>query len=830
MTIALHSRPGMLTAVAAACLFLTACGGGDPSSNEQADALEAPQSFKSSLAATTSPVANPTALPAPFTPAATTSTVASMNAKEAIPDPVSMAASAGVTAQPAPSTSVATIPAAASVNLAPTISTSVAANSPAVNVDAAGPLEPAPVIAATAVGGVAPPAPITSVAVAPVLVSVAPDVVQPSSVAVTPPAPSPDAQSGRSTMIADTIRPTVSIASQSEVGADGLVSVSGRASDNLRIRSVTWSSDRGASGAADVKMSADGKSMAWSVTAVKLEAGDNRLTFIAADSSGNTGDASVVVAYAPDAPGGSAPTPPPTPLPNTLRQVFVDASRGESNDANPGTYAAPLRTIGQAMKVLRPGDDVIIGPGVYRETIIVPTLAATAYTTAIRALTPGAAIVKGSDEVKNWKQLSADVWYVAWSGAQPEQVYRQGRPLTQIAGTVFGGYPLDPKSPVANQGDIWPGRIAGDKNSLPVDSFTYDVTDKRIYVRLSKPPVVGEALEVSTRTYVLNALSAINLVVDGLVFEHSNTSLTQRHGAVKTNGRQNTIRNVVVRDMDAFCVQVEGDDSALLDSRIERCGQIGIGAYGARVTVSRNIVTANNTRGFNKNWEAGGMKLTGSPALTDAFVTNNVVTLNTGDGIWFDWTPRRVTVSGNVTAYNSGHGIHYEASQAGKISGNFAYGNGQRGIYLLESSNTVVSGNSVFGNTMEGIAIANGTRSASNPSLLPYGNSITGNSIAWNDGRRNRMQFMLPGLEFGNTSDRNISQATDVTPRYSQGWVSGTNPYKQGLPAWRPFSGQDAKSTESMGPMPSTLAAGIAAKRLLDKGELPGFLQTPGVR
>lgn len=92
------------------------------------------------------------------------------------------------------------------------------------------------------------------------------------------------------------------------------------------------------------------------------------------------------------------------------------------------------------------------------------------------------------------------------------------------------------------------------------------------------------------------------------------------------------------------------------------------------------------------------------------------------------------------------------------------------------------------------------------------------------------MQLMLPGLEFANTSDRNISQATDVTPRYAEGWLSVTNTYKQGLPAWRAFSGQDANSTEAMGPMPSALADGIAAKRIFSKTELPGFLQNPGVR
>ena len=638
-----------------------------------------------------------------------------------------------------------------------------------------------------------------------------------------------DGQSANVLML-DTTPPTISLESQSDVDDSGMVSITGTASDNVRLSSVNWSNDRGGDGTIALKNS--GKSATWSVEGLKLQEGDNALTFTAIDRFGNKGSASVVVIYTP--PGGPDRPPAPTPIPNTLRQVFVEPSYTGASDSNPGTYAAPLRTIGQAMKTLRPGDDVIIGEGVYRESIIVPRLAATSYTTSIRAAAPGSAIVKGSDTVKDWKQLGADVWYVPWPGSEPEQVFRDGRALKQIAGTVFGGYPLNPNNELnslhKSEGGIWPGRIAGDKNSLQVDSFTYDAAEKRIYVRLSKPLTTGESLEVSTRTYVMRAESASNLIVDGMVFEHSNTSLTQRHGAVYLTGPGNVVKNSTIRMMDSFCVMIDGNDSKLLTSVIDSCGQVGVAAYGARVVVDGNRVNSNNTRLFNKNWEAGGMKFTGSPALTDAFVTNNVVTLNAGDGIWFDWTPKRVTISGNTSAYNVGHGIHFEASQAGKISGNFSYGNGIRGIYLLESANTSVSGNSVFANAMEGIAVANGSRSATNPALLPYGNSVSSNSIAWNDSKRNRMQFMLPGLEFANTSNRNVSQAADVTPRYAEGWLSTTNTYKQGLPAWRAFSGQDANSTEAMGAMPSTLASGISAKRIFAKSELPGFLQSPGVK
>ena len=523
---------------------------------------------------------------------------------------------------------------------------------------------------------------------------------------------------------------------------------------------------------------------------------------------------------------------PKPPHANTMRQVYVDPANPIASDDNSGAFEAPLRTLSAAMAQLKAGDDVVIGAGVYRETVQLPAIPPSGYQTVIRAAVRGTVTVKGSDEVRGWKQVSSDTWSISWVGNEPEQVFRAGALLQQVGGTVFGGYPTNPANPligVQAPSGIWPGRVNGDKSSLTPDSFTYDAANRLLYVRLSSPLASNEALEVSTRTYVLYGREVTGVVVAGIDFLHSNTSLTQRHGAVYLQGSANTIRNSTIRFMDAFCVMLSGDESRLLNSAIEYCGQAGVNAGGARLTVAGNTVGHNNTRGFNKSWEAGGMKFTGSPALVDSSVSRNLAVFNNGDGIWFDSTPERIQIERNTAAYNSGHGIHYEASVGGTIVGNMTYGNGHRGIYLLESSNTKVASNITFANALQGIAVLDGTRSATNPRLLPYGNSVIGNTAAWNDARGNRIQFMLPGLQFANTSDFNRVHATDVTPRYAQGDVSGANPYRQGLPAWRPYAGQDSSSQESFGPMPESLVASLNERRVLVLANLPPLLQMAGV-
>jgi len=533
--------------------------------------------------------------------------------------------------------------------------------------------------------------------------------------------------------------------------------------------------------------------------------------------------------------GGSAVGYILSPLPklvNTLRQIYVDPSNPKASDSNSGLFGTPLKTLAAAVATMKPGDDIIVGQGVYREQLTLPAgLAWGTLNTVLRAAVPGSATINGSDLIGGWAQINSDTWAVAWSGDEPEQVYRNGTLLKQIGGTVFGGFPNDPKNPLAGlypPGGIWPGRVAGDKNSLQPNSFTYDASERKVYVRLSSALASGEKLEVSTRQFNILATAINGLTIDGMVFDHANTSFTDRHGAVNIAGNNNKIQNTTIRNMDSFCVQMDGDNNQLVNSTLSNCGQAGVSASGHYATISGNNVTNSNTRGFYKSWEAGGMKFTGGIGLIDSTVSNNTVTLTNGDAIWFDWTPERVVISGNTTAYNTGHGIHFEASTAATITNNISYGNGQRGIYLLESTNSSISSNIAFGNTNEGIAIANGVRSGSDPSLLPYGNSMSSNTSAWNDAHGNRIQIMLPGLSYTNTSNKNRVHSPDVVPRYTEDWVSSTNPYKQGLPAWTAYSGQDTASKESYGAMPSSLSSALAAKKMLTSADLPPMLQVAG--
>ena len=81
------------------------------------------------------------------------------------------------------------------------------------------------------------------------------------------------------------------------------------------------------------------------------------------------------------------------------------------NDANPGTQAAPLRTIQRAAYLAQPGDTVTVHAGVYRERINPPRGGESDARRIVYQAAPGERVViTGSEEVKNWEKVQDGVW------------------------------------------------------------------------------------------------------------------------------------------------------------------------------------------------------------------------------------------------------------------------------------------------------------------------------------------------------------------------------------------------------------------------------------
>lgn len=461
------------------------------------------------------------------------------------------------------------------------------------------------------------------------------------------------------------------------------------------------------------------------------------------------------------------------------------------------------------LQKLRAGDTLLLKPGVYRQTLDLRNRdGEPGAPITIRGDTAqGRVVLRGSDVLSKWKALDNGLFSHALA-KEPSQIFVDGQVYTQVGGTVFDGYPVNPRSEYKqlhpHDGGIWPGRIAPVVPALlPVGSFWYDKENKRVLVRASRDLTApGVTVEASQRERVVFVENVRHMVIQDLEIQHANTSVTNRGGAlVVWRSEHVRLKGIVATWNDLTGIQFAGDSITLEDSQAHHNGQTGVSGFGKDITVSRVKANHNNRRGFNKWWEAGGFKFIGfdEGALRGAKIQDCQALHNQGDGIWFDWKNQDVEISRNVSAYNTGFGIHYEASSRGLLQDNLVFGNGQRGIYLSSSRFSTVRNNLVMGNGGEGIvAIAEAGRTDnSGNKFKAEGNRFEGNVVAWNS-----EGSVIVSSDEGSVSDGNVFMSEGAPTRFSVDFPSPLNPPVYGLEAWSRRSGQDRRSWWIHRPMP----------------------------
>ncbi|MDQ9169719.1 right-handed parallel beta-helix repeat-containing protein [Oxalobacteraceae bacterium R-40] len=475
-------------------------------------------------------------------------------------------------------------------------------------------------------------------------------------------------------------------------------------------------------------------------------------------------------------------------------QRHVAPSHPNATDSGEGGAAHPYRSISYAMSRIQPGDTLYIAAGLYREAIIFPKRDWSSQKPTMVAGV-GEVSILGTDIVKGWRKLERGFFIRENWTNEPQQVVLNGHLLKQFGGTIFNGYPLRKGHDMADlhrsEGGIWPRRLTGGIKSMPLHSFYYDKERQAILIRTDASSLENDMVEVAVRPYLVQGERVAGITIQNIAFRYSTTSTISRQGAVTLMGCKNVLKNITVQDADGAGIEIEGDDNEIRHSIVTRSGYLGIKARGKNVTIIANHVTFNNVRGFNKWWEAGGMKFIGGGGLRQSRVNGNEVTHNYGDGIWFDWGNERNQISRNTVAYNTGFGIHYEASSEAFIVDNRVFGNRQRGIYLPHSRNSLVARNMVLANGLEGITAIDEHRqdNEGNLDLRPRNNRIVRNIVAWNKG----LAVILPGAEYGNTSDQNIYISDDGNPKFSMGWPNAGSGRKN-INEWRGREKQDERS------------------------------------
>ena len=86
---------------------------------------------------------------------------------------------------------------------------------------------------------------------------------------------------------------------------------------------------------------------------------------------------------------------------------YVNASAERDGD---GSQGRPFRHVNDAAQIARPGDEVVVAPGIYREYVN-PRFAGTEENRIIyRSEVKGAARITGAEKLGGWTRFRGNVW------------------------------------------------------------------------------------------------------------------------------------------------------------------------------------------------------------------------------------------------------------------------------------------------------------------------------------------------------------------------------------------------------------------------------------
>ena len=75
-----------------------------------------------------------------------------------------------------------------------------------------------------------------------------------------------------------------------------------------------------------------------------------------------------------------------------------------------GSKETPFRHINDAAKAARPGDEVLVAPGIYREYVDPVHAGMPDARITYRSEVPLGAVITGAEEMKDWKHYEGNVW------------------------------------------------------------------------------------------------------------------------------------------------------------------------------------------------------------------------------------------------------------------------------------------------------------------------------------------------------------------------------------------------------------------------------------
>jgi len=371
-------------------------------------------------------------------------------------------------------------------------------------------------------------------------------------------------------------------------------------------------------------------------------------------------------------------------------------------DANPGTLAAPLRTIQRAAELARPGDIVTVHAGVYRERIDPSRGGESDAKRITYQAAPGETVeIKGSEVVKNWARVQPGVW----KAVLPNSLFGAFNPYTDLirgdwfepkgrahhTGAVYldgewlaeaatledvlkpaGATPLWFARVDKDRTTIWAQFGSADPNTRPaeinvrrtvfypsknhVDYLTVRGFIMRQAATNWAPPTAEQVGLIGTnwsKGWIIEKNVVSHSVCSGIALgKHGdafdNTSADTAEGYVKT------IERGLARGWDKDTI----GGHVVRDNVVSHCEQAGIvGSLGpAFSVVTGNTIHDIHVRELFTGAEMAGIKFHGA---VDVVISNNHI-YRTVRGLWLDWMAQGTRVTGNLFHDNMAEDLFVE--------------------------------------------------------------------------------------------------------------------------------------------------------------------------
>jgi alpha-N-arabinofuranosidase len=374
------------------------------------------------------------------------------------------------------------------------------------------------------------------------------------------------------------------------------------------------------------------------------------------------------------------------------------------SDKNPGTSAAPFRSIQRAADLAQPGDVITVHEGIYRERISPPRGGETDTKRIVYQAAPGEKVeIKGSEIVKNWVKVQDDVWKVTL----PNSFFGSFNSYSDL---IQGDW-FDPKRRQHHTGAVYlNGEWLAEATSLesvlsktakePAWFGQVDKENTTVWAQFKGVNPNGQTVEINVRRAVFypDKPGRNYITVRGFTMRHAATPwappTAEQIGLIGTHWSRgwiiesNTIShsacvgitlgkygdefdNKSANSAEGYVKTVE---RALLNgwnketighhivrnNAISHCEQAGIvGSLGAIFSqITGNHIHHTWTRRQFDGAEQAGIKI---HAAVDVLIQNNRVHDN-GRGIWLDWMAQGARITANLCHDNSQEDLYVEVN------------------------------------------------------------------------------------------------------------------------------------------------------------------------